>query len=92
MECEPDAHAALNVKLIPLSLKIVERFILTVLFMFWKIAPLPYQRRIVFFFHLVHCFHHRCRRAVVPIDNAGFRFFRKSMSNPDSSSASRVAI
>ncbi len=41
MECEPLAHAALTVKLMPLRLKIVLRFMLTVEFIDWNIYPEP---------------------------------------------------
>ena len=48
MECEPLAQAALIVKLIPLSLNIVERFIVTEEFIALKIAPEP--TKVVSFF------------------------------------------
>ena len=41
MACEPLAQAALMVMLTPLRWKMVARFMVTVEFIDWKMAPLP---------------------------------------------------
>jgi len=52
MACEPLAQAPLTVRLMPFSLKMQPRFIVTVEFIDWKMAPLP-QRVVSFFSRIV---------------------------------------
>ena len=51
MAWEPLAQAPDTVRFIPFSLKIQSRFIVTVEFIDWKMAPLP--QRVVSFFSLI---------------------------------------
>ena len=51
MACEPEAQAPETVRFMPLSLKRQERFMVTVEFMDWKMAPDP--TRVVSFFSLM---------------------------------------
>ena len=51
MECEPLAQAALTVMLMPFRWKMVERFIVTVEFIDWKMAAEP--TRVVSFFSII---------------------------------------
>ena len=52
MAWEPLAQAPETVRLMPLSLKMQPRFIVTVLFIDWKMAPEP-QRVVSFFSRII---------------------------------------
>ena len=54
MECEPLAQAALMVMLMPFRWKMVERFIVTVEFIDWKMAAEP-TKVVSFFSKMVSC-------------------------------------